>query len=85
MARPIADVPYTLNFANGQVVQGVLDEQGHALHSPVPDSPAHVQYQLPEFEPDQPWPAHVVLTQLSAYRELELTAGHTGKTFKAKD
>ncbi|MNF67692.1 hypothetical protein D3C84_495140 [compost metagenome] len=85
VARPIADVPYTLNFANGQVVQGVLDEQGHALHSPVPDSPAHVQYQLPEFEPDLPWPSPDVLTQLSQHPALELTASHANRTFEAKD
>ena len=64
-AKPIADVPYTLTFDNGLVLQGMLDEQGHALHSPVPDKPARVQYQLPEPEPDQPWPSYDLLLQHS--------------------
>lgn len=57
-AQPIAGVPYVLTFDNGQVLQGNLDEHGHALHRVVPESPARVQYQLPEPEPDQPWPAY---------------------------
>ena len=61
VAQPMAGVPYTLTFDNGLVLQGQLDEQGHALHSPVPDSPARVQYQLPEPLPDKPWPSHDVL------------------------
>ncbi|WP_248806281.1 type VI secretion system Vgr family protein [Pseudomonas sp. MWU13-2100] len=63
MAQPIAGVPYVLTFDNGQVLQGHLDEQGHALHRVVPESPARVQYQLPEPEPDQPWPSYVLLME----------------------
>ena len=61
VAKPIAGVPYIVTFENGQVLQGKLDEQGHAIHSPVPDSPASVQYQFPEPEPDQPWPSYTLL------------------------
>ncbi len=61
VAKPIAGVPYVVTFENGQVLQGKLDEQGHAIHSPVPDSPASVQYQLPEPELDQPWPSYTLL------------------------
>ena len=60
-AQPITDVPYRVTFDNGQVLQGTLDEHGHALHSPVPDSPASVHYHFPEPESDQPWPSYDVL------------------------
>ncbi len=80
-AQPIADVPYTLTFDNGPVLKGTLDEQGHALHSPVPDKPARVQYQLPEPEPDQPWPSFGLLEQQSTRQGLEFTH----KTFKNRN
>ncbi len=57
-AQPLADVPYTLTFDSGPVLKGTLDDQGRALHSPVPDSPAQVQYLLPDPTPDQPWADH---------------------------
>ena len=62
-AKPVAGVPYILTFDNGQVLQGNLDENGKALHSPVPDSPARVQYQLPEPEPEESWPTYDSLAQ----------------------
>ncbi|SEM39197.1 type VI secretion system secreted protein VgrG [Pseudomonas sp. ok272] len=62
-AQAMAGVPYTLTFDTGQVLQGTLDERGHARHYPVPDSPAQVEYQLPEPELEQPWPAYDVLIQ----------------------
>ncbi|WP_330993804.1 DUF2345 domain-containing protein, partial [Pluralibacter gergoviae] len=61
--RPIAGAPYQITFEGGQVLQGTLDEKGHAEHKNVPDESAKVIYTLPEPLPDAPWPPYSDLIQ----------------------
>ncbi|MDU4436371.1 MAG: hypothetical protein E7I42_26285, partial [Pluralibacter gergoviae] len=61
--RPIAGAPYQITFEGGQVLQGALDEKGHAEHKNVPDESAKVIYTLPEPLPDAPWPPYSDLIQ----------------------
>ena len=63
LAKPVPDVGYLVTFDNGQTLQGKLDEQGNALHSPVPERPAKVQYKLPEPEPGESWAPYDLLDQ----------------------
>ncbi|EEC0297134.1 type VI secretion system tip protein VgrG [Salmonella enterica subsp. enterica] len=61
--QPIAGSAYTITFSGGSVLQGILDENGYALHKNVPDEDAQVVYQLPEALPDNPWPPYSDLIQ----------------------
>jgi type VI secretion system secreted protein VgrG len=56
--QPIAGAAYQIAFEGGQVLQGVLDDNGYTLHKNVPDEDARVTYQLPEPLPDEPWPPY---------------------------
>jgi type VI secretion system secreted protein VgrG len=57
-SKPVADVPYKVRFNNGQILEGRLDEQGRAVHSPVPDHPAQVEYLFPAPERGPEWQPH---------------------------
>ncbi|WP_312625528.1 type VI secretion system tip protein VgrG [Scandinavium sp.] len=64
--QPIAGAGYQITFEGGQVLQGELDEQGYALHKNVPNEDAKVVYQLPEPQPDTPWPPYSDLLQATS-------------------
>ncbi|MDU9393579.1 type VI secretion system tip protein VgrG [Pseudomonas sp. zfem002] len=57
-ARPVPGVGYTLSFENGQVLEGTLDDKGHAEHLIATDGAARVTYRLPEPEEDAAWPTY---------------------------
>jgi type VI secretion system secreted protein VgrG len=82
MAKPIAGAPYTLNFDNGQVLKGKLDERGHAEHLVATDSPARVQYELPEPKPAEPWTLHNRI-KATTQREWMSKVGETDRSTRS--
>jgi type VI secretion system secreted protein VgrG len=53
--KPMDGVGYKIKFADGQVVNGKLDQAGTARHENVPEKPTSVEYEMRKPLPEQPW------------------------------